>query len=149
MINEHLNDEEIQQYVFQKTECNVDILDHIESCETCKIKAVQYNLLFEGIKQQDKPAFDFDIADLVVEQLPKPRQKVSNDTSFWYLIILISIFSLSIIFYVLRHSLSDLFKGITLILVALVITTALCLFVILFIDMYRNYQTKMKTLNFY
>jgi hypothetical protein len=149
MINKHVNDDEIQQYVLQKADCDIDIIKHIRSCETCKIKAEQYNLLFEAIKQQEKPAFDFNIADLVIEQLPKSRYKVSTDKLFSYFIIFISIFSLSIIFYFFRDSLLSLFKGISPILVALIITTVTCLFVILFIDMYRKYQARMKALNFY
>lgn len=149
MINKHLNDNEIQQYVLQKTECDDDIVQHIASCETCKIKAEQYNLLFEGIKQQEKPAFDFNIADLIIEQLPQSRHKVFNDKLFSYFIIFISVLFLSIFFYFFRDSLLSLFKGITPILVALVITTVSCLFIILFTDMYRKYQAQMKTLNFY
>jgi len=149
MINKHVNDDEIQQYVLQKADCDIDIIKHIRSCETCKIKAEQYNLLFEAIKQQEKPAFDFNIADLVIEQLPKSRYKVSTGKLFSYFIIFISIFSLSIIFYFFRDSLLSLFKGISPILVALIITTVTCLFVILFIDMYRKYQAQMKALNFY
>jgi hypothetical protein len=149
MINKHLNDDEIQQYVLQKADCDVDILNHIKSCETCKIKAEQYNLLFERIKQQEKPAFDFNIADLVIPQLPKSRYKISSDKLFFYLIIFTCVFFLCIIFYFFSDSLLSLFKGITPILVALIITTVICLFVILCIDMYRKYKAQMKTLNFY
>ena len=149
MINKHVNDDEIQQYVLQKADCDIDIIKHIQSCENCKIKAEQYNLLFEAIKQQEKPAFDFNIADLVIEQLPKSRYKVSTDKLFSYFIIFISIIFLSIIFYFFRDSLLTVFKGISPILVALIITTVTCLFVILFIDMYRKYQAQMKALNFY
>lgn len=149
MTNNHLNDAEIQQYVLQKTQCNIDIVKHVQNCKTCKIKAEQYNLLFEGIKQQGNPVFDFNLADLVIGQLSKSRVKVSNDKSFSYFIFFISLFSLCIIFYLFRDSLLSLFKEITPILVALIITTVTCLFVILCIDMYRKYQTQMKTLNFY
>ena len=147
MINKHPDDDGIQQYVLQKAACDIDLVKHIESCATCKIKAEQYNLLFEGIKQQEKPAFDFNLADLVVAQLPKARHKVATGKLFSYFIIFISVFSLCMIFYFFRNTLLNLFKGITPILAALVITTVLCLFVILFIDMYRKYQTQMKILN--
>jgi len=41
MINKHVNDDEIQQYVLQKADCGIDIIEHIRSCETCKIKLIQ------------------------------------------------------------------------------------------------------------
>ena len=149
MTNKHLDDDEIQQYVLQKAECNIDIVKHMQNCETCTMKAAQYNLLFEGIKQQEKPVFDFNLADLVIEQLPESGYKVSSDKLFSYFILFISVFSLCIIFYFFRDGLLSLFKGITPILVALIIITVICLFAILFIDMYKKYQTRMKTLNFY
>ena len=149
MTKKHLNDGEIQQYVLQKEECDIDIVKHVQNCKTCKIKAQEYNLLFEGIKQQEKSVFDFNLADSVMEQLPKSRYKVSNDKSFSYFIFFVSLFSLCIIFYLFRDSLLSLFKEIAPILVALIVTTVLCLFVILCIDMYRKYQTQIKTLNFF
>jgi len=149
MIDKHLNDDEIQQYVLQKAAPGVDIVKHIESCRICKIKAEQYSMLFEGIQQQEKPAFDFDLADFVIKQLPQSQHKVSNDKLFFYFIILISAFSLSIFFYFFGNSLFNLFKGIAPILIATIITAVICLFIFLCFDMYRKYQTQMKTLNFY
>jgi len=149
MTNKHLNDDEIQQYVLQKTECDVDIVKHVESCETCKIKAKQYDLLFEGINQQEKPGFDFNIADLVIAKLPQSRYWFSTDTLFFYFIIFICVFFLSIFSYFFRDGLLSLFKGVTPILVALIITTVTCLFIFLCIDMYKKYQAQMKALNFY
>lgn len=149
MTNNHLNDDEIQQYILQKAECGIDIIEHMRNCETCKINADQYYLFFEAIKQQDKPVFDFNLVDLVIEQLPKSGYKVSNDKLFSYFIVFISFFSLCIIFYFFRDSLLSLLKEITPILFALIITTVTCLFVILCIDMYRKYQTQVKTLDFY
>lgn len=148
MINKHLNDNEIQQYVLQKATCNADIVKHIEHCATCEIKAKQYSLLFEGIKQQEQPAFNFNIADLVIAQLPQPEEKVSTDKLFFYWIIFICVVFLSIVSYLFKDTLFGFFKGITLIVAALTITTVTCLFVILCIDMYRKYQAQMKALNF-
>ena len=149
MTNKHLNDDEIQQYVLQKTECDGDIVKHVESCETCKIKAKQYDLLFEGIKQQEKPAFDFNIPDLVIAKLPQSRYWFSTDTLFFYFIIFICVFFLSIFSYFFRDGLLSLFKGVTPILVALIVTTVTCLFIFLCIDMYKKYQAQMKVINFY
>jgi hypothetical protein len=148
MINKHLNDDEIQQYVLQKANCDVDVLKHIEDCETCKIKAEQYNLLFEGIKEQEQPVFDCNIADLVIAQLPQSEEKASTDKLFFYWIIFICVVFLSIVSYLFKDSLSRFFKGITPIVAALTITTVTCLFVILCVDMYRKYQAQMKALNF-
>ena len=86
----HLDDDEIQQYVLQKAMCDFNIVNHIHNCITCKTKAEVYNLLFEGIKQQEKPVFDFILTDLVMAQLPKSNISVSNDKLFFYCITFIS-----------------------------------------------------------
>lgn len=149
MTNKHLNDAEIQQYILQKTNCDVDIIIHIQHCTNCKVKAEQYTLLFEEIKQQEKPVFDFNLANLVIEQLPKPQLTTSNDMSFFYFIIFIAILSVGIGFYFLGNNLLNLFLGMTPILIGIIITTGISLFVFLYIDMYRKYQAQMKALNFY
>lgn len=149
MIERHLNDNEIQQYVFQKEAYDSDIAMHIQHCISCKIKAEQYKLFFEGIKQQEKSSFDFNLADLVIAQLPESSNKVSNEKLFFYFIIFISIIFISIFFYFFRNSLFGLFGRNAPILAALIITAVTCLFVILCIDMFRKYQTQMKILNFY
>ena len=149
MTNKHLNDAEIQQYVLQKINCSLDIIEHIKHCTNCKIKAEQYNLLFEGIKQQEKPVFNFNLADFVIEQLPKSQHKGFYEKSFSYFIIFISSFFVCVGFYFFGNNLLNLFWGITPILIGLIITTVTSLLVFLCIDMYRKYQTQMKALNFY
>lgn len=149
MTDKHLNDAEIQQYILQKSNCDVDIIEHIQHCANCKIKAEQYNLLFEGIKHQEKPVFDFNLAGLVIEQLPKAQHKASYEKSFSYFIIFITIFFSCIAFYLFGNNLLNLFIGITSVLIGLIITTFTSLLVFLCIDMYRKYQTQMKALNLY
>jgi len=149
MKNKHLKDAEIQQYVLQKTSCDIDIIEHVQHCTNCKIKAEQYNLLFEGIKQQEKPVFDFNLDDLVVAQLAKSRHKVSNENSFFYVITFIASISVCIVFYLFGSNLLNLFQGIAPISIGLIIITVASLLVFLCIDMYRKYQTQMKALNFY
>lgn len=149
MTSKHLNDAEIQQYVLQKTNCDVDIIEHIRHCTNCKIKAGQYKLLFDGIKEQEKPIFDFNLAELVMEQLPKHQQKLSNEKSFFNFIVFIAIFFVCIIFYFFGNNLLNLFWVITPILTGLIITTVTSLLVFLCIDMYKKYQTQMHALNSY
>lgn len=149
MIKEHLNEEEIQQYILHKEKCDAEMIKHLQDCETCKINAAHYHLLFIAIQQQEKAAFDFDLADVVIEQLPQSRYKTSNDTLFSFFIIFISVFFVFILFISFKNSLLNFFKGIASISVALMITSILCLFIILLIDMYRKYQTRINSLDFY
>ena len=146
MINKHPGDDEIQQYVLQKKES--DMATHIKNCSTCRIRVKQYHLLSNEIQQLEKPAFDFDVAELVMQQLSPSQCKGSEDKWFYYSMILIPVFLLSTVLYFFKDGLLDLFKGITLILSATIITTFTCLFVFLCMDMYRKYRRQMKILDF-
>lgn len=148
MTNKHLTDTEIQQYVLQKINSDIDIAEHIGHCAFCKTKTEQYSLLFEEIKQQEKPVFDFNLAHLVIEQSPKSQPRLYFERPFLYLIIFIVIFFISILLYLFGNNLLKLFGVITPILTGLIITTVISLSVFLCVDMYRQYQTKMKVLNF-
>jgi hypothetical protein len=149
MINKHLADAEIQQYVLQKANADAAITDHIRHCINCKIKTEQYRLLLDGIKEQEKPAFDFNLADLVMEQLPGHQPAVVNENPFFYFIVFIACLSFCVGCYFFGNKLLNLFGGITPILGGLILTTVASLLVFLCIDMYKRYQIKMRSLNFY
>lgn len=149
MKNKHLEDAEIQLYVLQKANCDIDTIEHVQHCTNCKVKAEQYTLLVEGINQQEKPVFDFDLADLVVAQLAKSEHKVSNEKPFFYFIISIVSISVCIVFFLFGNKLLNLFQGIAPISIGLIIITVASLLIFLCTDMYRKYQTQMKALNFY
>lgn len=149
MINKHLTDEEMQQYVLQKIIADIVTAEHIQHCAGCKIKIEQYSLLFNGIKEQEQPVFDFSLADLVMEQLPGHQPAVANEKSFFYFIVFIACLSVCAGAYFFGNKLLNLFGGITPILSGLILTTVASLLVFLCIDMYKRYQAKMRSLNFY
>jgi hypothetical protein len=149
MTDNHLNDAELQKYVLKKSNCEVYIIEHVTQCRNCKTKAEQYNLLLEGIKYQEKPTFDFNLADLVIGQLPKAEPKASYEKLFSYFIIFITIFFCCIAFYLFRSNLLNLFQGITPVSIALIMTTGISLLAFLGIDTYMENQTKIKTINLY
>ncbi|RQO67482.1 hypothetical protein DBR43_23385 [Pedobacter sp. KBW06] len=70
MTISHLSESEIQQYVLDRKNTGSDILAHIHDCERCQTKAAAYNVLFKELKEIPKPAFDFDLSKLVLDQLP-------------------------------------------------------------------------------
>ncbi|MEZ5106837.1 MAG: hypothetical protein R2757_20195 [Draconibacterium sp.] len=149
MENKHLDDDTIQQYILHKTSCDAETIEHIRYCTQCKIKAGQYKLLFDVIRKEKKPIFDFNLAELVMKQLPEQHQKVSNEKSLFYLIVFIVIVLICVGFYLFGNLLLNLFLGISPILIGLIFTTITSLMVFLFIDMYMKYQRQMKALNSY
>ena len=146
MKDQHLTDAEIQLYVLQNNNCSKHITEHIQHCEICKVNALLYNALVDGINQQEKPVFDFSLVDLVMEQLPKEEPAMYNEKWFYYFIASLIVVPAFIIFYLFGNNLFNLLSGITPILIALSLTTVTCVFTFLCIDMYRKHQTQMKAL---
>ena len=144
----HPNDEEIQQYVLETSNGDDQVMAHMGTCASCQQKAAQYLQLLEAIKQQQKPVFEFNLAELVIAKLPKTRSRVSSEKKFSFFIFLISIFFIGVVFFLFGEGLIYLFSGITSIALGLIMTTVTCLFVLLWIDAKRKYQAKLKALNF-
>jgi hypothetical protein len=148
MINEHVTDSEIQLFVLEGEKCDVRIVKHIKHCSQCTIKAAEYKMLFEGIVQQEKPAFDFSLADLAIEQLPQSQLREGFDKWFIYIIVLIVIPFMSTAFYLFKNALLNIAWKISSALTGLIITTVACIAVFLLTDMYRKYQKQMNAINF-
>jgi hypothetical protein len=149
MLTKHLTDDEIQQYALDRSNCETKIVEHVQLCEACKAKAATYHLLFTGIKQQAAPAFDFNLSELVLTQLPTPKSSFLPE-SFWvYLLALCGILLTGVLLYFIRGYVVILFTGITPFLIYLIITTFITILIILSTDMYKSYQKKMSTLDFY
>lgn len=145
MRKEHLNDIEIQQYVFQKEDCDSGLISHMHSCKTCRSQAEHYTFLFEEVSQQEKPVFDFDLAGIVMEQLPQPE--VAREKTASRFLVFSVIFSVSALLYFGGNQLLNLFTTIKPLSIGLIIISVLGLFGFLSADMYRQYQARVKALN--
>ena len=148
MVTKHLTDDEVQQYVVDRQHCEMKIVEHIHLCGECKLKVEIYQSLITGIKQQPQPAFDFDLSELVVQQLPSPKEKTSDRLLLWVLIF-IGVAFIGTVLYYFEGSFVYLFKGIAAIFIYLIIITAVTVFTGLFIDMYKKYNNEMKLLDSY
>ena len=148
MVVKHLTDDEVQQYAVDKPNCEKRITSHIHLCEECRSKVEVYQLLITGIRQQPQPAFNFNLSELVVQQLPSPKEKASDSLLLWVLLF-IGIGFIGAIFYYFEGSFVYLFRGIAAIFIYLIIITALTVITGLFIAMYKKYDSEMKLLDSY
>jgi hypothetical protein len=147
MINKHLTNDEIQQYALQPNDCNISIIEHIRNCENCKIKATQYKFLFEGIKEQEKPAFDFNLQDLILKQLPKPKPKISWEDFLVYVLTFAVFGSIGLPAYLFRGYLLKMVSGFLPIVMYLIIITTIGILLFQGIEIYRKYQKQISALN--
>jgi len=147
MIAGHLSENDIQQYVSDPLLCEQFIMEHIESCNACKEKAEAYRILFSGIEQQTKPAFEFNLADLVLSQLEPSKPKFSGDIFAVYLFAGIGIVAVLLSGILFSKYLSDLFTGTSTLF--LYLFAAITLVTLLFqgVEIFRRYQKQMNALN--
>ena len=148
MVIKHLTDDEVQQYVVENQHCEVKVVEHIHFCEVCRAKVEVYQLMIKEIKQQPQPAFDFDLAKMVMQQLPQAKKKVSNDKLLIWLFVSIGIIFIGGALYFFQ-SYFELFEGLKTIFIYLIGITAVTVLVYLFIDMYKKYRHGMKVLDLY
>ena len=148
MVIKHLTDDEVQQYAVDKPNCEKRITEHIHVCEGCRSKVEVYQLLITGIKQQSQPAFDFDLSKMVLQQLPSPKTSIANDNALIWIFGFMAIAFLGGAIYFFQ-SYFDLFEGIKIIFIYLIVITAVTVLAYLFIDMYKKYKHGMKVLDLY
>ena len=148
MVAKHLTDVEVQQYVVDRQHCEMRIVDHIHVCGDCKLKAEIYQSVVKGITLQPQPTFDFDLSELVVQQLPSPKEKAS-DSLLLRLLFLIGMAVIGAGVYFFEGSFVYLFKGVAASLIYLIVITAGTVCIGLFIDMYKKYNNEMKLLDSY
>ena len=148
MVTKHLTDDEVQQYAADKPNCEKRIAEHIHLCGECRSKVEVYQLLITGIRKQPQPAFNFNLSELVVQQLPSPKEKISDRFVLWVLLF-IGIAFISTALYYFEGSFVYLFRGIAAIFIYLIIITALTVMTGLFIAMYKKYDSEMKLLDSY
>jgi len=148
MLIKHLTEEEVQQYALTKQHGEKQVAEHIHLCKECRMKVEVYQLLITGIKQQQQPVFDFDLSQMVLQQLPSPKTKVSPDKWLVWLLASIGIGFIGGVFYFFPGYF-DFFEGVRAILIYLIIITAITVLAYLLNDMYKKYKHGMKTLDLY
>ncbi|CAN5346760.1 hypothetical protein BH10BAC1_BH10BAC1_21430 [soil metagenome] len=142
MKNKHINEIEIQQYVLGKDDFDISIIEHINHCQKCKAEVELYKLLFAEIKKEPNPVFEFDLANLIMQQLPE-KQNYAVDTFLIALLFGFLITTLSILIYVTNQYFPTLFTGISTIQFSLIVVTIILISIFLYADMNKNYKNKM------
>ncbi len=149
MISRHPSEIIIQEYASQKSNCDQEVVDHIALCKKCKATAAYYHLLFSEIKNNPKPAFDFNLSALVLAQLPKTKPIFSKKDYFVYFLVFVAISIVPIPLYLFRIYLKNMFTGISSFFIYPIITTTIIILLFQGHDLYKKYQKQMSVINFY
>jgi hypothetical protein len=143
MITAHLTDAEIQLYVAEPEMTSDQLKIHIQDCANCQTRAANYQLLFNGIHEQAKPQFNFDLSALVLEQLPEPKR------GFPWAAVLISVFSIILIVLLALFFWSYMAAVITCastVLITTAVTAAVVVLIFQAVEMVKNHQKQLQTL---
>ena len=147
MKAKHLSENELQQYVSDTFFCDESIIHHIESCETCKVNAEVYQIVFAGIQKQSNPAFEFDLADLVIAQLEQPKRSFSTNIVVAYLLSSTGIMAILISCFLFHEYFSGLFIRYSNLLLYLFLAITVVVFLFQCIEIYRKYKKQIGVLN--
>jgi len=143
----HLTDIDIQQYVLENTGSEKTVVEHIASCDICRSKAENYQLLFDTIQRQAKPVFDFNLSELVLAQLSQTKPANSSDILTVFIAAFSGISSIFTVCYLYSGYFSNLFAGFSAIVFYLVVIAALSVSIFQGWELYSKYLRQMKTLN--
>jgi len=149
MKTDHLSETEIQQYIFDKTNCNNRIAEHIGVCDNCKAAVTTYQLLFSEIKQLPNPIFKFNLSALVLAQVPQKKPIFSWSDLFSYFMALILILAIVISGYLFRGYLTAILPPVFSSLLYQMATTAITITSFQILGIYKEYQRQTEILNIY
>lgn len=146
MIAGHLSEEELQQYISDPEACAGSVIEHLGSCEACMGTAKTYRLLFAGIRQQPKPVFEFDLAELVIAQLKQPKLTFSSNAWVVYLFATIGILAVLALCLLFHQYLAGLFISYSNLLLYLFLAVTMSAFLFQCVEICRKYYQQIVVL---
>lgn len=149
MSNVHCTEEEIQEYAISSNNCTLSIKEHMRVCSNCSSKAAGYSLLFKGIKEQERPLFDYNLAEAVLTELEVTAQQKPQGNIVISLLLFAALALSCVAVYLFHTYLANLLRGITPLMVQLSLCSFIIVTILVSIDMYKTYQKKIKALDFY
>ncbi len=144
----HLSDQEIQRYVFATADCEQAIITHLQTCDHCRNRAKTYELIEASLQNEPAPAFDFDLAALVMNELPTQEEKFSIIEVLAYSAGFVGLGALSIVIYFFGRDLLVLFSGVSNIAIYMILCIVGMIFLPLCWEVYQSYQRRIRMLDF-
>ena len=141
MIQEHLSDEKIQEYILQgETDERIGL--HFSRCEACEKKLKAYSVLINAVNSIEPAAFTFNVSELVMQKIETQSKKEKIEMYIFYALLLGGI--LVPIYFILPMiaTIFKRFQSIPSTSMALLITGTLGVILFLIIDMFRVQKEK-------
>lgn len=145
MSSYHPTDNELQQYALEGTLAGADIADHAQGCAACSAKLTNYRLLGRQMYTLQKPAFDFNLADLVLQQLPAPKAEFPWIAALGVTLTVVFLFTVSLLF---GTYLVQLFQNLPALFGTILTASAIAVFAGMLNTMIKEHHDQMKKLDF-
>jgi len=149
MNQQHLTEEQIQQYASGTPEHGAAIELHLAGCADCGRKVAEYRLLFTSLQEQPAPVFDFDVTALVMPQLPEATPAPVQQRAGYRWVIVLSLAFLLVPVFVFHSYLVNLIATPPAVLAWPILLAPVLLIVLKGYSMYRMYCRKIEALNIY
>ncbi len=145
----HVNDQSIQQYIFDINNCDTSIIEHIHSCNICRKTADNYKLLSEDLKEQEIPILDFNLEERILKKITIQitQKKRSKEYTFISATITIAIGIILIFLNAFMQEFKNLFDTSN-ILTYFILCTSIIITTLLSIDIVRSFNIKMNKIKF-
>lgn len=147
MKNKHVSDYDIQQFTFDLSECKTEVIKHISSCKTCKMRSESYLSLSNAIENLSDPIIDYNLSDEVLKQLETASKKRSIYNYFIYFLITLSILVVISCLFYFKGVFIDVFRSNSAISISLIISITLLIASVMILDILRSYNKKINMLN--
>ena len=148
MNTKHLPDEVLQLYALDPSRCEPGAAVHLNQCSTCKVQLETYQFLLKEIAEQETPAFDFNLAEQVLASLPAPKPRRKAENTFTIVASFIIVIFVGLASYQFRDYAGLLFSYSRPMILYLTLTSVASLMTFLCIEVFRQYQQKMKSLDY-
>jgi hypothetical protein len=149
MKQEHLTENELQQFVLEPQEAGAEQAAHVAECAKCTAVIANYRVMFTALGTMEKPAFNFDLEKQVMAKLSvSPIRK----TGFPWLSIGISAAAVAMVavpFFIMRNYFTNMFTSISAPVIYLVAATTLTIIIFQCRELLTSYRQKMRLLNYY
>lgn len=142
-MTDHLTEDEIQQFVLNKNFGNTNTQQHMGTCETCKAAAANYATLFTAIEEVPKPMLEFDVVNIVMPALPKPKHSIIRGNYFMYVLLMAILWALCIPVYMYKKDLIRVFENMASMLIALIVLPVIAILLLQLYTAYEVYKKQM------
>lgn len=147
MNSEHPDEQVIQQFVIDRSNCEKDISIHINTCLECQQKAAEYEFLFAELTSLRIPAAETDLVALVMPVLQQPASAERPAMVLGKIAVAVAMPLAVLLYYLFKTSLPSIIKPLTPWILAMALITVLGLFFIFLSGIYAKYKKQADLLN--